>query len=243
LEALEVLEGRRLLSSGHGLTSSQGPGAAEVAHRNDGPGHDNNNDQNPNRGNQNQAPQEVIKNGKVVKAPNFYEIYLQNLAAGATPRQDLNVREASAELKSHGRLVLTGKMNAKIDLTKDSFFVWGFDRNGNLGLGSAPFTNRPNIRFDAVVVVQVTAGGTVTGSVRDLVSPANNTTLPAGAIKINGDTVKVTVDDAAHALPSTGLPLSQYRFNLWPRVALGASSTVVSFAPENGMAQIGHSDD
>src|SRR5262249_17229771 len=83
------------------------------------------------------------------------------------------------------------------------------------------------------------AGGTVTGSIRDLVTPANSSTLPNGAIKIDGDTVKVEIADAAHALPSTGLPLAQYRFNLWPRVALGDSTTVVSFAPENPMAPIG----
>jgi len=226
LEPLVPLEGRQLLSSGHAVSGSQLSGAAEVARVDD-----NHN----NRGQQN----EEIRDGRVVKAPNFYELYLQSLPAGTAPRNDLNVRKASAELKDGKGLVLTGTMDAKIDLTQASVFVWGFDRNGNLGPANAPFPNRPNIRFDAVVVVQVAPGGAVTGSVRDLTTNAVTAQIPTDAIKINGRKIEVTVADPATALPSTGRPLSQYTFNLWPRVGLGAPSTVVSFAPENAMAPIG----
>lgn len=229
LEPLVPLEGRRLLSGSHAASGSHHAEAVEVAH------HDHQGAQGP--------QQEVHGDGTVVKAPQFYEVYLQNLPAGTAPRQDLNVRKASARLENGHGLVLTGTMNANIDLTKGSFFVWGFDRSGHLGPQNAPFTNRPDIRFDAVVVVQVKADGTVSGSVRDLATNTTTEQIPANQIRIDGRRVEVVITDPTTALPSTGLPLSQYRFNLWPRVALGPSSTVVSFAPEDSMAPIGTDND
>ena len=102
---------------------------------------------------------------------------------------------------------------------------------------SVPFTGRPNIKFDAVVVVSLDASLTPSAFVQDLASGVK-TPLPPGSSRISGRTVSVTVP--ASVLPSTGLAPSQYRFNYWPEDGgPPVSSSVASFAPETNTAQVG----
>jgi hypothetical protein len=141
---------------------------------------------------------------------------------------------ASAELAPNGSFTFTGN-NAGAIKQGPAVYVWGIDRNGNLATG--PFTGRPQIRFDAVVVVSLDSSLIATAKVIDLSSGAT-TVLPAGSVSVHGRTIAVTV--AGSLLPSTGLAPSHYRFNFWPEDGgPPASSSVASFAPERTTAQVG----
>lgn len=166
--------------------------------------------------------------GIVMKVPDFYPFYTGPHLA------ELNAVRASAELSPAGNFTFTGTNQGRINRAP-AVYVWGVDRSGNLPAG--PFQGRPNIRFDAVVVVSVNASMTPTAVVMDL---ANGTTtpLPGGSASIRGRTVSVTVPGSL--LPSTGLAPSQFRFDFWPEDGgPPGSSSVASFLPETHTVQVG----
>jgi hypothetical protein len=167
--------------------------------------------------------------GIVTKAPHFYQFYTGPKWA------ELNAVKASGELSPNGTFTLTGTNKGVINKAP-AVYVWGIDRNGNLPAG--PFTDRPNVKFDALVVVSLNSALKPTATVDDLAS-GTSTVLPASSVSIHGHTVKVSV--SASLLPSTGLAPSQYRFNFWPEdgVTPVSSSVVASFAPENTTVQVG----
>jgi hypothetical protein len=168
--------------------------------------------------------------GIVTEVAHFYKFY-------TGPRwAELNAVKASAKLAPNGNFTFTGTNKGAINKAP-AVYVWGIDRSGNLAAG--PFTGRPKIKFDAVVMVTLSASLTPMGEVFDLAS--NTTTnLPAGSASIHGRTVKVTVPESL--LPSTGLTPSQYRFNYWPEDGgPSGSSSVASFAPGKTTAQVGTS--
>ncbi len=165
--------------------------------------------------------------GIVTKAPHFYQLYTGPKWA------ELNAVRASAELSSNGNFTFTGT-NAGMINKRPAVYVWGIDRNGNLAPG--PFTNRPNIKFDAVVVVSLSTSFAPAASVVDL-SSGVSTALPAGSATVHGRTVSVTVPGTL--LPSTGLSPSHYRFNFWPEDGGAGNSSVASFAPERTTARVG----
>jgi hypothetical protein len=143
--------------------------------------------------------------------------------------------KASGELSSDGSTFTFSGTNQGRITKVPAVYVWGIDRNGNLPAG--PFTGRPNIKFDAVVVVKLDGSSTPTVTVMDLASGVS-TSLPGSSAIIQGRTVSVTVP--ASLLPSTGLAPSQYRFNYWPEDGgPPVSSSVASFAPETTTAQVG----
>ncbi len=78
---------------------------------------------------------------------------------------ELNAVRASAELSPSGNFTFTGTSAGAIN-KGPAVYVWGVDRNGNLPPG--PFTSRPDIKFDAVVVVAVNPSLAVTAQVVDL---------------------------------------------------------------------------
>jgi hypothetical protein len=168
--------------------------------------------------------------GIVTKAPHFYQFY-------AGPKlAELNAVKASAELSADGStFTFTGTNQGKINKAP-AVYVWGVDRNGSLPPG--PFTGRPNVRFDAVVVVSLDSSLTPMARVMDLAA-GTETNLPAGSATVSGHTVSVTVPSSL--LPSTGLSASQYRFNYWPEdgVLPASSAVVASFIPESSNAQVG----
>jgi hypothetical protein len=168
--------------------------------------------------------------GIVTKSPKFYPFY-------TGPKwPELNAVKASAELTSSGTFVFTGTNQGTINKAP-AVYVWGLDRNGNPPPG--PFTGRPNVKFDALVVVRLDSSLTPTAAVMDLTN-GTTTDLPAGAASIHGHTVKVTV--ASGLLPSTGLAPSQYGFNFWPEDGgPPISASVASFLPESTNAQVGTS--
>jgi hypothetical protein len=164
----------------------------------------------------------------VTKVPHFYQFY-------TGPKwRELNAVSASAKLSSGGNFTFSGT-NAGVINKGPAVYVWGVDRSGNLSAG--PFSGRPNIKFDAVVVVTVDSSLAATAKVVDLANGAT-TNLPAGSARIHGRTVTVNV--AGSLLPSRELTPSQYRFNYWPEDGGPAvSSSVASFAPENTTARVG----
>jgi len=166
--------------------------------------------------------------GVVRKAPHFYEFYTGPKLA------ELNAVGASARLMRNGNFVFTGMNQGRITQAP-AVYVWGIDRSGNLTPG--PFTNRPNIRFDAVVIVSLDSSNNLSARVVDLAN-GTATDLSPGAARIHGRTVSVTVSSSL--LPSTGLSLSHYRFNYWPEDGgPPISSSVASFAPEFSTARVG----
>jgi hypothetical protein len=101
---------------------------------------------------------------------------------------------------------------------------------------TGPFPGRPDIRFDALVVVNLVPGQAPAASVIDLTS-GKPTPLPPGSLLIAGRAVAVNVPGSL--LPSTGLDPSQYRFNYWPEDGLPGSTNIASFAPEFNDALVG----
>ena len=84
--------------------------------------------------------------GIVTKAPHFYQFYTGPKWA------ELNAVKASGELSPNGTFTFTGTNKGAIKKAP-AVYVWGIDRNGNLPPG--PFTDRPNVKFDALVIVSL----------------------------------------------------------------------------------------
>jgi hypothetical protein len=215
LVSVESLEGRALLATSslaalYGLTSPPVATSTQIA-----PAH--------------QVARTHHPSGIVSKAPHFYQFYTGPKLA------ELNAVRATGELSADGSsFTFTGTNQGRISKSP-AVYVWGIDRSPNPP--ASPFTNRPNIKFDAVVVVSVDATLTPTALVKDL-DTGITTALPSGSATIQGRTVSVTLPTSL--LPSEGLAPSQYRFNYWPEDGgPPVSSSVASFAPENTTAQVG----
>jgi hypothetical protein len=164
--------------------------------------------------------------GVVKKVPSFYSFYTGPQWA------ELNAVKASGKFMTRTHtFVFTGTNQGPIN-QGPAVYVWGIDRNGNLPPG--PFEGRPNVKFDALIVVNLNASMTPTAQLIDLAT-GSTTALDPSTIQIRGATIRVKV--AASLLPSTGLAPSQYRFNYWPE----EGGSVSSFAPEFTDVQVGTS--
>ncbi|SIO56499.1 TIGR03118 family protein [Singulisphaera sp. GP187] len=167
-------------------------------------------------------------NGIVVKTPHFYEHYVGPQLA------QLNAVAAAGERLPNGNFEFFGVNQGAIDPKVQATYVFGIDRNGKLSPG--PFPDRPDIRFDAVVVVTLTPGQAPTASVTDLTTN-KSTNLPRGSVLIRGQVIAVNVPGGL--LPSMGLDPSQYRFNYWAKDGNPGATHIASFAPEFNDAQVG----
>ena len=168
------------------------------------------------------------RNGIATKAPHFYEDYV----GPKLPR--LNAVAAAGERLPKGSFEFVGVNQGAIDPKVAATYVFGIDRSGKLPPG--PFPGRPDIRFDAVVVVTLTPGKAPTASVTDLTTNTS-TSLPSDSILVRGQVLAVNVPGGL--LPSTGLDPSQYRFAYWPEDGNPGSTHIASFAPEFNDAQVG----
>jgi uncharacterized protein (TIGR03118 family) len=166
--------------------------------------------------------------GIVVKSPQFYEHYVGPQLA------QLNAEAAAGERLANGHFEFVGVNQGAIDPKVQASYVFGVDRSGKLSPG--PFPDRPDVRFDAVVVVSLTPGHPPAASVTDLTT-GKTSSLPRGSVLIRGPVVAVNVP--GDLLPSTGLDPSQYRFNFWTEDGNPGSSHIASFAPEFNDAQVG----
>lgn len=124
-----------------------------------------------------------------------------------------------------GTFTLSSTEAGPISASSGALFVWGVDR----GAGGQGFPIiAPGVLFDAVVVVNPTAGTT---TVRDLTS-GSATTLDASSFRVAGD--DLTVDVPADLLPSRGFLPAAYTANLWPRSGAGGDPVISDFAPDDG---------
>jgi hypothetical protein len=167
-------------------------------------------------------------NGTVVKTPHFYEDYVGPRLA------QLDVVSASGQLLRDGSFLFRGINKGAINPNVRATYVFGVDRSGDLPTG--PFPGRPNIRFDATVVIKIVPGQAPTVTVTDLAKKIS-TTLQYPALQFSGRSIEVEI--AGHLLPSTGLAPSHYRYNFWPEDGLAGSTNIASFAPESHDIAIG----
>jgi hypothetical protein len=166
--------------------------------------------------------------GTVVQRPKFYEDYVGPRLA------QLNAVAATGLLIRNGSFLFVGVNQGKIEPNVRATYVFGVDRSGHLPTG--PFPDRPDIRFDATVVIKLVPGQSPTVTVTDLANKTS-TTVPDSDLQISGK--KLSVDIAESLLPSTGLAPSQFRYNFWPEDGLAGSTNIASFAPEFHDIQVG----
>jgi hypothetical protein len=171
---------------------------------------------------------DIEHNGTVIKTPTFYEDYV-----GPRLRQ-LDVVSATGTLLRDGSFRFLGVNQGVINPNVPATYVIGVDRSGNLPAG--PFPDRPNIRFDATVVVKIVPGQSPTVTVNDL-AKKTSTTVQSSALRISGRQIEVVIPGSL--LPSTGLRPSQFRYDFWPEDGLAGSTNIASFAPEFHDIQVG----
>ena len=167
-------------------------------------------------------------NGVVVKTPQFYGDYVGPQLA------QLNAVAAAGEQQPNGNFEFIGVNQGAIDPKVQATYVFGIDRSGKLPAGAFP--GRPDIRFDAVVVVTLTPGQPPAATLTDLTTQ-KTTSLPRGSVLIRGQTVSVQVP--ASLIPSTGLDPSLFRFDYWTTDGGPVPTHIASFAPEFNDAQVG----
>ncbi len=173
-------------------------------------------------------PQDIEHNGTVIEKPQFYEDYVG-------PRlSQLEAVQATGKLLRNGSFKFVGVNRGAINPNVRATYVFGVDRNGNLPTG--PFPGRPNIRFDATVVIKVVPGQATNVTVTDL-STKQSTLVQNPALEISGKKVAVTIPGSL--LPSTGLAPSQFRYNFWPEDGLAGSTNIASFAPATHDIRVG----
>ena len=160
-------------------------------------------------------------NGTVVKRPTFYEDYVGPRLA------QLDAVKATGTLLRDGSFRFLGVNQGVIDPNVRATYVFGVDRSGHLPVG--PFPGRPDIRFDATVVIKIVPGQSPTVTVMDLANKTS-TTVQGSALQISGK--KIGVVNAGSLLPSTGLAPSRFRYDFWPEDGLPGSTNIASFAPE-----------
>lgn len=166
--------------------------------------------------------------GAAIAAPFVDPIgdFLSSYTAG--PRNaDLDVVTSEVTL-SGTQFLFSSTYAGAIGTTPGALYVLGFDR----GRGAARFpTIAPGVLFDEVLSVT----GTGTATVRDLLSAAA-TVLPSSAVNIRENSLSVAIP--AELLPSQGLALSSYTWNLWPRVGAGNDNQISDFAPNNSNVRV-----
>src|SRR5580692_5266932 len=94
---------------------------------------------------------ETIDRGRVAKLPMFYASYT------GPKLLDLDVVGAKARLFRGRGFVFNGFVLGPINTSQQSFYVFGVNRGGASPPG--PFPNRPNIDFDAEIIVATSTDG------------------------------------------------------------------------------------
>ena len=144
-----------------------------------------------------------------MKRPMFYEDYVGPRLA------QLDVVRATGKLLRDGSFRFLGVNQGVINPNVRATYVFGVDRSGNLPTG--PFPDRPNIRFDATVVIKIVPGQSPTVTVTDL---ANKTST--------------TVQNAALADHGHGRSGWSSRGACFPRRASPRRTTGITFGPRTG---------
>lgn len=151
----------------------------------------------------------LFGNGLAVKkAPAFYNLYT------GPRRPELNGVQALGYV-SGKNLVLSGTVVGPIvakpsSTAQEARYTFGIDRGGASKRG--PFPGREHIRFDAVVVAEITPKGlNAYVQATDPISNQPGTlkkALPSSAVSIQGNTITFTV-------PLSMLPTAGHAYNQW----------------------------
>jgi hypothetical protein len=173
---------------------------------------------------------EISVKGFSVKTPHFQPLY-------HGPQLDqFNPTAAGAVILKNGRLELGAIMRGPIDLPIATTYTWGIDRGGSAtdpqGYGM------PGLRYNSVVSV-TRVGSTVTASIKDL-NTGTVTALDPSSVKIQGPTIRVSLDNPSSQLPSTGSPMAKYHFAFWTSSGDGGISSIGGFVPGTQSIQIGN---
>ena len=81
--------------------------------------------------------------------------------------------KATGQLLRNGNFSFLGVNQGAINPNVRATYVFGVDRSGNLPTG--PFPGRPDIRFDATVVIKIVPGQAPTVTVTDLAKKTSTT--------------------------------------------------------------------
>ncbi len=158
----------------------------------------------------------LFSNGLGAKsAPRFYTFYT------GPHRPELNGIQASAYV-SGKNLILSGTVVGPIprhptSTSQESLYTFGIDRGGASKTG--PFPGRPHVRFDSVVVAEVSKKGL--SAYAQLNDPRTNQTgtppkpLPPSDVTIAGNVITMTVP--LSMLPSSGHAIDQWNVNFFTR--------------------------
>jgi hypothetical protein len=173
-------------------------------------------------------PNDIEGHGVVVKTPRFYEDYVGPKLA------ELDAVAAAGVRLPNGSFTFIGVNQGVIDRSVPATYVFGIDRSGHLPTG--PFPGRPDIRFDATVVIKLVPGQAPTVTLNDLANKTV-TTFQAPTLAISNNVVAVNIP--GYLLPSTGLSPSQFRYAYWPEDGQMGSTHIASFGPEFQDIQVG----
>lgn len=159
-----------------------------------------------------------------------YGDFLPTYTAGPTAG-DLDVIAAAGFYDGlEQTFTLSAILADQVGTTAGALYVWGIDR----GLGTERFVaGSPSIGqgvfFDSVLIVRQDG----TGIFNDFINGVVTDLDPAS---IHLSSVTVTLDDLSLDLfaPDTAgfTSPSQYTWNLWPRLGLGANNQISDFAPD-----------
>jgi hypothetical protein len=167
--------------------------------------------------------------GAVNHAPRFYPLYK------GLKLPDLHVLNQRNRYFFPGGFVLTAATVAKINSSQSSFYVFGINRGGATAPG--PFPERPNIVFDAEVIIGTSPDG-ITGTVELLNSQGqvtSTTSLFNNQITFSNNQVRVVFN--ASLLPSTSPPgtadpQDHYSSAFWAGISPSDPRRIASFTPE-----------
>jgi hypothetical protein len=156
-------------------------------------------------------------------------------AAGA----DLDVLTAGASYDSNN-VYLTATMAGAIGTTAGGFYVWGVDTGAGenffqeehdhefFGGGADPVVG-VGVNFDTFIVLTPGVAG---GSVNHFpLGTGGSDPLGANAFTFDGDTINVVIP--RNLLPGHGKDISDFGFNIWPRLGGFRNDAVTDFAPDN----------
>lgn len=140
-----------------------------------------------------------------------------------TQGADLDVTAANVTFDG-SRFTLSATLAGAVGTTAGAFYVWGLNR----GAGTARFgAIAPGVLFDAALALRPDGTGTFT----DIAAGTAATTLATGSVQISGNTITGILPAAL--APSRGFAVTDYAFNLWPRLGAGSNNQISDFAPDN----------
>ena len=134
--------------------------------------------------------------------------------------------------KPANQLQFSATLNGAVGTTTGGIYVFGLDRGKGteqLLAGHPIDWGRGQVRFRVVLRPDST------GSFVDIFNGGMTTNLPSGSVKVNGASISAAV--ALSLIPSTGQPVENWTFNLWPRNGLGANVQIADFAPDASNAK------